>query len=213
MPKKNTKVLVVEDEIFVQQLIADGLRNEGYKVETASDISSAIEIIENFDPHVVMTDLDFGGGPDGADLLNRVHEEKPWMGMIVLTAHSSPELAVRANSRIPSQAIYLVKSDLTSLDQLYAAVKDSISNSKVYDNPVVNSDGKFVLSASQCEILKYMAEGLSNTGIAAKRNVSLRATESLIQRTFQALEVKNDPNLNSRILAVRLWQQGKVVVG
>ena len=213
MPKKNTKVLVVEDEIFVQQLIADGLRNEGYQVETASDISSAIEIIENFDPHVVMTDLDFGGGPDGADLLNRVHEEKPWMGMIVLTAHSSPELAVRANSRIPSQAIYLVKSDLTSLDQLYAAVKDSISNSKVYDNPVVNSDGKFVLSASQCEILKYMAEGLSNTGIAAKRNVSLRATESLIQRTFQALEVKNDPNLNSRILAVRLWQQGKVVVG
>ena len=213
MPKKNTKVLVVEDEIFVQQLIADGLRNEGYKVETASDISSAIEIIENFDPHVVMTDLDFGGGPDGADLLNRVHEEKPWMGMIVLTAHSSPELAVRANSRIPAQAIYLVKSDLTSLDQLYAAVKDSISNSKVYDNPVVNSDGKFVLSASQCEILKYMAEGLSNTGIAAKRNVSLRATESLIQRTLQALEVKNDPNLNSRILAVRLWQQGKVVVG
>ena len=213
MPKKNTKVLVVEDEIFVQQLIADGLRNEGYQVETASDISSAIEIIENFDPHVVMTDLDFGGGPDGADLLNRVHEEKPWMGMIVLTAHSSPELAVRANSRIPAQAIYLVKSDLTSLDQLYAAVKDSISNSKVYDYPVINSDGKFVLSASQCEILKYMAEGLSNTGIAAKRNVSLRATESLIQRTLQALEVKNDPNLNSRILAVRLWQQGKVVVG
>ena len=189
------------------------MRNAGYKVETASDINSAIQIVENFDPHVVMTDLDFGGGPDGADLLNRIHEEKPWMGMIVLTAHSSPELAVSANSRIPNQAIYLVKSELVSLDQLYKAVDESISNSKVYDNPVVNSDGKFVLSASQCEILKYMAEGLSNTGIAEKRDVSLRATESLIQRTFQALEIKNDPNFNSRIIAVRLWQQGKVVVG
>jgi DNA-binding NarL/FixJ family response regulator len=58
-----------------------------------------------------------------------------------------------------------------------------------------------------------MAEGLSNAGIAEKKNVSLRATESLIQRTFQALEIKNDPNFNSRIIAVRLWQQGKVVVG
>lgn len=213
MPNKNTKVLVVEDEVFVQQLVADGLRNAGYKVKAATDINTAIEIVENFDPHVVMTDLDFGGGADGADLLNKVHEEKPWIGMIVLTAHASPELAVSANSRIPRQTIYLVKSELASLDQLYQAVDESISNSKVYDIPVVNSDGKFVLSASQCEILKYMAEGLSNTGIAEKKKVSLRATESLIQRTFQALEIKNDPNLNSRIIAVRLWQQGKVVVG
>jgi len=213
MPNKSTRVLVVEDEIFVQQLIADGLRNAGYQVEAATDINSAIEIVERFDPHVVMTDLDFGGGPDGADLLNKVHEEKPWIGMIVLTAHASPELAVRANSRIPSQAIYLVKSELASLEQLYKTVNESLSNSKVYYNPIVNSEGKFVLSASQCEILKYMAEGLSNAGIAEKKNVSLRATESLIQRTFQALEIKNDPNFNSRIIAVRLWQQGKVVVG
>ena len=213
MSNKTTKVLVVEDEVFVQQLIADGLRHAGYVVETASNITSAIEIIADFDPHVVMTDLDFGGGPDGADLLNRVHEEKPWIGMVVVTSHSSPELAVRSNSRIPSQAIYLVKSDLTSLDVLYSAVDNSLSNSKAYDKPVMNSEGKFILSPAQCEILRYMAEGLSNTGIAAKRNVSVRATESLIQRTFQALEVKNDPNLNSRILAVRLWQQGKVVAG
>lgn len=213
MPNTNTKILVVEDEVFIQQLVADGLRNVGFKVETASDINSAMEIVETFVPHVVMTDLDFGGGPDGADLLNKVHEEMPWVGMIVLTAHSSPELAVGADSRIPSQAIYLVKSELDSLDQLYQAVEDSISSSKIYDNPVVNAEGKFVLSPAQCEILKYMAEGLSNTGIALKRNVSIRATESLIQRTFLALEIKNDPNINSRIMAVRLWQQGKVVAG
>ena len=213
MPNTNTKILVVEDEIFVQQLVADGLRNAGFKVETASDINSAMEIVETFVPHVVMTDLDFGGGPDGADLLNKVHEEMPWVGMIVLTAHSAPELAVGADSRIPSQAIYLVKSELDSLDQLYQAVEDSISSSKIYDNPVVNAEGKFVLSPAQCEILKFMAEGLSNTGIALKRNVSIRATESLIQRTFLALEIKNDPNINSRIMAVRLWQQGKVVAG
>ena len=77
MVNRNTRALVVEDEIFVQQLIADGLRNAGYQVKSAADINSAIEIVENFDPHVVMTDLDFGGGPDGADLLNKVHEEKP----------------------------------------------------------------------------------------------------------------------------------------
>lgn len=213
MVNKNTKVLVVEDEIFVQQLIADGLRHAGYLVETASNINSAIDILSEFDPHVVMSDLDFGGGPDGADLLNRVHEEKPWVGMIVLTSHSSPELAVGLKSRIPAQAIYLVKTDLTSLDQLYSAVTDSISNSPIYDKPVINANGKFVLSPAQCEILKYMAEGLSNTGIAARKNVSIRSTESLIQRTLQALELKNDPNINSRVIAVRLWQQGKVVVG
>jgi hypothetical protein len=40
----------------------------------------------------------------------------------------------------------------------------------------------------------------------------LRAAEALVQRTFAALGVNGDPTINPRVAAVRMWQQGKVVV-
>ena len=53
---------------------------------------------------------------------------------------------------------------------------------------------------------------LSNAAIARKRETSLRATETLVQRTFASLGIKSDEDFNPRVLAVRMWQQGKVVV-
>lgn len=44
------------------------------------------------------------------------------------------------------------------------------------------------------------------------RGTTLRATESLVHRTFAALGIEQDKRMNARVLAVRLWQQGKVIV-
>jgi DNA-binding NarL/FixJ family response regulator len=68
------------------------------------------------------------------------------------------------------------------------------------------------VSSSQGEILKMVADGLTNSAIAQNKGISLRAAEALVQRTFLALGVKNDPNLNPRVIASRMWQQGKVIV-
>jgi DNA-binding NarL/FixJ family response regulator len=57
-----------------------------------------------------------------------------------------------------------------------------------------------------------IAEGFTNSAIAARRGTSLRATETLVQRTFATLGIKNDEEFNPRILAVRLWQSDKVVI-
>jgi DNA-binding NarL/FixJ family response regulator len=57
-----------------------------------------------------------------------------------------------------------------------------------------------------------VADGLSNSAIADARGITLRAAEALIQRTFVALGVNGDSTINPRVVAVRIWQQGKVVV-
>jgi DNA-binding NarL/FixJ family response regulator len=79
------------------------------------------------------------------------------------------------------------------------------------DNPVVEND-RIVISAAQGEILLLLAEGYTNAAIAKQRGTTLRATETLVQRTFVSLGLKTDENFNPRILAARMWQQGKVVV-
>jgi len=206
------KVLLVEDEEFTRVLIRDSLTKIGMTVVDVANVSTALSVIDDFDPHVVVSDLDLGPGPDGADLLYKVEQTRPWTGMVVLTAHASPELALHGASRIPENATYLVKSQISSTEYLKAAIEESIAHPGVVNALKKNSEDQFVISTTQGEILRMIADGLSNAAIARERDVTLRAAEALIQRTFAALGVKGDPDMNSRVIAVRLWQQGKVVV-
>lgn len=71
---------------------------------------------------------------------------------------------------------------------------------------------KITITAAQAEMLRMIADGLSNSAIAEARGITLRAVEALIQRTFVTLGVSGDSTINPRVAAVRKWQQGKVVV-
>jgi DNA-binding NarL/FixJ family response regulator len=206
------KVLLVEDEEFMRTLIRDSLTKIGMTVVDVGSVHDALAVMDDFDPHVVVSDLDLGPGPDGADLLYKVEQTRPWTGMVVLTAHASPELALHGASRIPESATYLVKSQISSTEYLKDAIEESIVTPGAKSVANKNSEDQFVISATQGEILRMIADGLSNAAIARERDVTLRAAEALIQRTFAALGVKGDPDVNSRVVAVRLWQQGKVVV-
>ena len=175
-------------------------------------ISLTIKSIDDFDPHVVLTDLDLGHGPDGADLLTKVFKERPWTGMVIMTAHASPELAINDASRIPDPTVYIVKSEIKSIANLLLAIEESIEKTGKFQTNFVASGEKITVTASQAEILRMIADGLSNASIAKERDITLRAAEALIQRTFQALGVNGDPSVNPRVVAVRMWHQGKVAV-
>jgi DNA-binding NarL/FixJ family response regulator len=210
--QKSIRVLLVEDEDFTRTMVGEMLSASGIEVRPVSSVAEALKSMEEFDPHVVLTDLDLGHGPDGADLLTKVAEERPWTGMVVMTAHASPELAINDASRIPEHAGYIVKSEIHSIQNLISVIQESIIMPGNFNGADGSSDEKITITSSQAEILRMIADGLSNTAIAEARGITLRAAEALIQRTFTALGVSGDSTINPRVVAVRMWQQGKVVV-
>jgi DNA-binding NarL/FixJ family response regulator len=108
--------------------------------------------------------------------------------------------------------IYLVKSELETIAALSSAVHNSIAQmNDNFPRKVTESD-RISISESQGEILRMLAQGLTNAAISSQLGTSLRATESLVQRTFLALGIKNQEEFNPRILAVRMWQEDKVVI-
>ena len=209
---KVIKVLLAEDEAFTRAIVTESLTNAGMNVRSVGSVIEALAVIDSFDPHVVLTDLVLGPVPDGADLLSKIFRERPWTGMVAMTAHASPELAVSGTGRIPESTVYIVKSQISTIQNLVRAVEDSISKSEQSHQQPKDIGEKIVISAHQAEILRMLADGQSNASIARERGITLRAAEALIQRTFVALGVKGDPDMNSRVVAVRLWQLGKVVV-
>ena len=204
--------MLVEDEEFTRNMVAEMLTNSGVIVSSVATVAKAISTIDSFDPHVVLTDLDLGHGPDGADLLLKVFKDRPWTGMVIMTAHASPELAISDASRIPDPTVYIVKSEIKSIANLLLAIEESIEKTGKFQKSVAAVSEKITITASQAEILRMIADGLSNASIAKERDITLRAAEALIQRTFQALGVNSDPTVNPRVVAVRMWHQGKVAV-
>ena len=89
------KVLVVDDESGVRFGIRDFLEQHGYEIEEAESCDDAQEIFRTSRPDIVIADYML---PDGTalDLLPRLKEIDSGIPLLVLTAHGSIDLAVRA---------------------------------------------------------------------------------------------------------------------
>ena len=113
------RILVADDEEFTLNLLREVLTAANFQVEAVTNVADAIAKIGSFDPHAVITDLNFDiTGPSGADLLHYIEKEHPWVGKVVLSSHASPALAGPNGMALPAGVPYLVKSDLGSNSDL-----------------------------------------------------------------------------------------------
>ena len=208
--KFKLKVLFVEDDQFTQRTVAELLNHHGVEILTVNSVPEAIICLPEFDPHVVLTDLDLGAEPDGGDLLRYVSKHYPWVGKVILTAHTSPELALGGGLNLPDDVTFLIKS-LVDGRIMYDAIINSVEATQAPKNMSLDAnDASLFVSKSQGELLRMLAEGLSNSAIAQKRDMTLPATKSVIHRLFAALGIDSDAHINPRVIAVKMWQQGKV---
>lgn len=206
------RVLLVEDEAFTRQLVESVLASDGWSTRGVGTIAEAIASLESFEPHAIVCDLDLGKGPSGVDLCQRIAAERPWIGLVVLSAHASPQLAVSGRGRLPDDVIYLVKSALASPEELSAAIESSIAGRFGAHLVRVDDDEVIEVSAEQAEVLRLIAQAYSNAAIAEARGTSLRAAEAMVQRVFTALGLTASREVNMRVQATRLWDSGRVRV-
>jgi two-component system OmpR family response regulator len=84
------RVLVVDDERTLSDLMAMALRYEGWSIETAADGASAVRAAAKFKPDAVVLDMmlpDF----DGLEVLRRIRSTDPQVGVLFLTARDAVE--------------------------------------------------------------------------------------------------------------------------
>ena len=93
MPK--ARVLVVDDEKSMRDLLSITLEKEGYDVLTAAGGEPAIETLHRETVDVVITDLRMPK-VDGMQVLRAAKEISPDTAVIVITAVASTETAVEA---------------------------------------------------------------------------------------------------------------------
>ncbi|HLM74578.1 MAG TPA: sigma-54 dependent transcriptional regulator, partial [Polyangiaceae bacterium] len=93
--KTAIRVLVVDDEASARSGLEKLLRQEGYAVESAADGASALTLVSDKPPDVVVTDLKMPR-MDGMQLLAKLREQDSEIPVIVVTAFGDVASAVGA---------------------------------------------------------------------------------------------------------------------
>ncbi len=121
-PKPRGRVLVVDDEDYVRNSLAEILRSRGYDVSSAAGPGAALKSLERAPVDVVLTDLNMPEG-GGLALLQRVQAAWPELPVVVLTGFGTVGSAVSCLKAGASD--YVLKP--TDPDALEVALERAIS--------------------------------------------------------------------------------------
>jgi two-component system alkaline phosphatase synthesis response regulator PhoP len=165
------KILIVDDEAGIQNLVAAYLRREGYEVHTASDGPAGLKAARAFKPDLMVLDLMLPG-MDGLELLSSLRRESD-VYVILLTARSEETdkvvgLAVGADDYVtkpfsPRELVARIKAALRRLHNgARASTFDLLAYRRVRIDPgsrqVWVNDQPVELTTTEFDLLKTLAD-------------------------------------------------------
>ena len=194
----------MEDEEFTRSLIVNALQSEGLDVvASTSSASYALKVAPRMDIDAALLDLNIGTGPTGLDLALGLRRLKPDIGVVFLTSYKDPRLLGGQQTMVPYGTVYMEKTGLSDLTKIRRSIEKSIVNGQVGQNKN-NVDLKTLprlsnLSNSQVEIIRLVANGLSNSEIAKQRSVTEKSVEQTLSRIMKKLNMPMDQRKNRRV--------------
>jgi two-component system, NtrC family, sensor kinase len=89
------RILIIDDEPDIREIVGLSLSDAGYVIETAIDGVDGIERCREFDPHIVLTDIRMPR-MDGIQVLSHLKKHHPHIEVIVATAFAEMGLAIQS---------------------------------------------------------------------------------------------------------------------
>jgi two-component system, NtrC family, response regulator len=88
-------LLIIDDKKSMLDMLSKTFQLEGYRVLTAANVADACKLIDQGEMDTIVTDLRLPDG-NGMDVLRCAKERFPLLPVVLMTAHGSIELAVKA---------------------------------------------------------------------------------------------------------------------
>ena len=123
---KAARLLVVDDEAEIRDLLEESLCEEGFRVDTAPDVPDALEKLRATDFDLIITDILMPGG-SGLDMLREVRKIRPHIATVVMTGHADTDKAIQA---LREKVDDFVQKPFT-LEQLFHSVRVGLASKGV----------------------------------------------------------------------------------
>lgn len=209
-------ILVVDDDLGTRLSVSDYLELSGYLVVTAPDGQSAIAMVEQYQPHLIITDVTMPK-VDGYEFVRRVRTQPMFrlLPVIFLTAHNTTEDRIKGY-QLGCDA-YLPKP--FELKELRAVVRNLLERSQMIQSEwrqqvqwveqqpsrekaesqngtIADVVGDAIeLTDREQEVLLLLLDGLSNAQIGDRLYLSPRTVEKYVSNLLRKTETSNRAEL------------------
>ncbi|MFC1863054.1 response regulator [Thermodesulfobacteriota bacterium] len=110
---RRKKILLIDDQQYLQELLSEELSSSRYEIDTISDINTLEDFFRTSTPDIVLLDL-YLNGFEGWDILRDLKNKHPHLPVLIVTAYDN----YMDDSRLTLADGYVVKnSNLTALKQ------------------------------------------------------------------------------------------------
>lgn len=206
-------VILAEDSVLLRAGIARLLTDAGMTiVAEADDADAALDAVDRHQPDIVVMDVRMPPThtDEGIRAALAIRRRYPKIAVLVLSQYVEQYYASELLAGDNAGVGYLLKDRVADVREFVAAVKHVAGGGTALDAEVVSEllarvrRGRPLetLTPRELEVMRLMAEGRSNTAIAAQLVVGEGAVEKHITSIFTKLNLAPADTDHRRVLAV-----------
>jgi DNA-binding NarL/FixJ family response regulator len=211
--KDRMRVVIAEDSVLLREGIARLLEQSGFEVcGQAEDAEDLLRKVGVHKPDVAIIDVRMPPThtDEGLRAAHRIRAEHPATAVLVLSQYVEEAYALELLSESTESTGYLLKDRIADVETFTDAVRRVANGGSALDPEIVglllgrrrHEDPLAVLTPREREVLGLMAEGRSNSAMAAALVVTERAVEKHVTGIFSKLNLPLAPQDHRRVLAV-----------
>ncbi len=215
------KVAIADDHGIFRSAVARYLEDVGITVPVS--VASGDQLLTRMRTHPVdIAIIDVAMPPtytdEGIKVARVLKEQFPDVAVLILSADTATPQAIDLLRDFDRGIGYLRKDEVTAVDDLESQLSRLVAGEQVVGQSVVNRllrpagrDSPLGrLSKQEQQVLRLMAEGFSNVGIARQLQLTERTVEDHVGRIFTKLDISTEVpggknQSNKRVLAVLTW--------
>ncbi len=210
------RVILGEDSDLLRESLAGALTQQGVEVVgLASREDQLVELVERVVPDAAIIDIRMPPTQtvEGLRAAEAIRARRPGFPVLLLSHHVEGGIALQLLRDDPAGIGYLLKDRVTRVDQLVSALERLVAGGSVIDPEIVSRligrrrpPGPLdELTPRERDVLRLMAEGRSNRGIAQDLGLEEKTVEHHVGQVFSKLGLEPGPHAHRRVLAVLTW--------
>jgi DNA-binding NarL/FixJ family response regulator len=221
---EHLQIVIADDNYLVREGTRQLLEASG-EVTVQAAVGSAPELLDAVRrrrPDAVLTDIrmpvpaaangDQAPAMEGIDAAHAIKMSEPRVGVVILSQYADESYAFELFRNGTAGLAYLLKDRVGDLDQLLSALRAVAAGGSVIDPQVVDAlvsrrarlqaSPVARLSPRELDVLREMAQGRGNAGIARALHLSESSVEKHVNAIFTKLDLASEQQVHRRVAAV-----------
>ncbi|MDP4506840.1 response regulator transcription factor [Nonomuraea turcica] len=207
------RVILADDSVLLREGLTRLLDDAGHEVVAAvGDASALLDAVEHHRPDVAVIDVRMPPAhkDEGLRAALEIRDRRPEVGVLVLSQYVEQHYAARLLAGRTEGLGYLLKDRVSEVADFLESLERVRTGGTVFDPEVVrqllarttHADPLSKLSPREAEVLRHLAQGLTNAAVAARMHVSLSTVEKHVNAIMDKLDLPRDPGYSRRVLAI-----------